>query len=470
MKESEITETDYIAIAEKEESHVFDHKALAISGAKTQKIAVAFANADGGDFVIGIADSKEQPDPAARWQGAPIESFNGHLQALSEIKPTLQADYALLRVNGKSGHVLQVTIEKSAELHRVANGDVYQRKGAQSLKLTNEQIQSLSFAKGATTFEDFTVKTTPAELVYEAEEMKKFLTSYSPQTSPLDFSLGQNLIDRTSLDPRVAGILLFCDSPPSFMPRKCAVRITRYSTKEDSPERDHLESSETLEGPLYQLIDLTIKKVTEIMSSVNVWTAKGLKKLEYPPEAIWEIIANAFIHRDYSISDDIQIFIFNDRIEVTSPGRLPGYVTPENILTARFARNSKIVRTLARYPNPPNKDLGEGLNTAFQKMTEWKLRAPQISQDDTRVRVVIPHISLATATDAILSFLENHQTISNSQARDLTGIRSENAMKNEFYKLRVLEMVPGKKGSAAAWQLISKDRAQSDLSLEPSAS
>jgi ATP-dependent DNA helicase RecG len=257
----------------------------------------------------------------------------------------------------------------------------------------------------------------------------------------------------------VAGILLFCDTPPAFMPRKCSVRVTRYSTKEDDPERDHLESSTSLEGPLYNLIGETIARVTEIMSSVNVWTANGLKKLEYPPEAIWEIIANAFIHRDYSVSDDIQIFIFNDRIEVLSPGRLPGYVTPDNILTARFARNSKIVRTLSRYPNPPNKDLGEGLNTAFQRMTEWKLKAPEITQSETHVRVVIPHISLASATDAILEFLVNHATISNSQARDITGIRSENAMKNEFYKLRdqkKLEMVPGKKGSAAAWRLIKQ--------------
>jgi ATP-dependent DNA helicase RecG len=121
---------------------------------------------------------------------------------------------------------------------------------------------------------------------------------------------------------------------------------------EEEPERGSLDSTTSLEGPLYTLISQTVSKVTEIMSSVNVWTTTGLKKLEYPAEAIWEIIANAFIHRDYSVSDDIQILIFNDRIEVQSPGRLSGHVTPANILSARFSRNSKIVRTLARYPKP----------------------------------------------------------------------------------------------------------------------
>jgi ATP-dependent DNA helicase RecG len=461
MKEKRISERDYQEMALREESHVFDHKAFSISGKGVQKIGVAFANADGGDFIVGIADVKESPDVNLRWQGHSIEDFNGHIQALSEITPTLFSEYTLLSVEGRSGHVLLVAIEKSAEVHRTAAGLVYQRKGAQSLKLTDDQIQELSFAKGATSFEDYTVSSTRAEEVFESKQLATFLGSYAPHSEPLEFVLNQNLIDRTSLDPRVAGIVLFCDNPPAFMPRKCSVRITRYTTKNDDPERDSLESSETLEAPLYPLIKQAVEKVTSIMSSVNVWTVSGLKTLEYPSEAIWEIIANAFIHRDYSISDDIQILIFNDRIEVLSPGRLPGHVTPENILNTRFARNSKIVRTLSRYPNPPNRDLGEGLNTAFQKMKDWKLRPPQISQDDSHVRVVIPHISLASATDAILEFLQHHDTITNRQAREMTGIRSENAMKNEFYKLRDrgrLEMVPDKKGSSAAWQLPNSDQ------------
>lgn len=456
MKEKSLSEQGYIELATQEESHVFDHKAFAVSGKSAQKITTAFANADGGDFIIGIADEKETSIVADRWQGEPIEAFNGHLQAIGEIRPTPAIEYTWLSVDGRPGHALMVTVEKSAEVHRTAAKDVYQRKGAQSLKLDDGQIQQLSFAKGASSFEDYPVSTTRAEEVFESEQMKSFLASHAPQTEPLEFALNQNLLDRTSLDPRVAGIMLFCDAPPAFMPRKCSVRITRYTTREEDPERDNLESSISLEGPLYPLIKETISKVTEIMSSVNVWTTTGLRTLEYPAEAIWEIIANAFIHRDYSISDDIQILIFNDRIEVISPGRLPGHVTPQNVLTARFSRNSKIVRTLARYPDPPNKDLGEGLNTAFQKMKDWRLQAPQIRQDETHVIVVIPHVSLASATDAILEFLTSHATITNRQARDITGIKSENAMKNEFYKLRdqkKLEMVPEKKGSAAAWRL-----------------
>ena len=58
--------------------------------------------------------------------------------------------------------------------------------------------------------------------------------------------------------------------------------------------------------------------------------------IEYPIETLHEITTNAVLHRDYSVADDIHIRIFDNRIEVESPGRLPGHVTQENILDERF--------------------------------------------------------------------------------------------------------------------------------------
>jgi ATP-dependent DNA helicase RecG len=195
------------------------------------------------------------------------------------------------------------------------------------------------------------------------------------------------------------------------------------------------------------------------MSGIDVWTTQGLKKLAYPPEAIWETIVNAVIHRDYSISDDIHILIFDNRIEIRSPGKLPGYVNVENILDARFSRNSKMVRTLNRYKDPPNKDLGEGLNTTFQKMKEFGLKSPSITEEGNYVKVVLPHLPLAAPTVAIMDFLKSHDQITNRQARDVTGIKSENLVKIEFYKLRDeghIERVPELAGPKSAWRLTAK--------------
>lgn len=458
MTRKTLSASDAATMVTRDEDHFFDRKALAASGKTIQKVAVALANADGGEFAIGIADDEDEPLPENRWRGAAkVEDFNGHLQAISEIKPALTAEYSLLDASGRDGLVLLVRVDKGSDVHQAADGSVYVRKGAQSLPLKDQQrILELQFARGAASFEDQVVSTVATEEVSEGSELRRFLSEYSPKSDPLEFALNQNLVDRKTWEPRVAGILLFNDSPVAVLPRKCSVKIVRYGTKEDDPERDHLESIVTLEGPLYHLIHNTVARVTEIMSSVAIWTTTGLRTLQYPPEAIWEIIVNAIIHRDYSISDDVQVRIFDNRIEIVSPGKLPGYVSLHNILEARYSRNSKIVRTLARYPNPPNKDLGEGLNTAFQKMKEWRLKEPQIAEDGNYVRVTIPHIPLAAPTEAILEFLKTNPTITNRQAREITGIRSENLVKIEFYKLRdegLLEMVPGLKGPAAAWRL-----------------
>ena len=128
---------------------------------------------------------------------------------------------------------------------------------------------------------------------------------------------------------------------------------------------------------------------------------------------------NAIIHRDYSISDDVHVTIFNNRIVISSPGRLPGYVRVDNILDARFSRNSKVVRCLNRYKDAPNKDMGEGLNTAFQKMKEWKLKPPVIEEDGNYIKVTIRHAPLALPAQAILTWLETHPEITNAQAENL---------------------------------------------------
>jgi ATP-dependent DNA helicase RecG len=285
--------------------------------------------------------------------------------------------------------------------------------------------------------------------------IREFLDHYSPSTDPLDFAISGNLIDRVSFKPRVAGLLLFSQNPSSLIPRKCSVRISRYDTKEDEPDREHLGPIESVEGPLHQLAFKTAERVSSIMSGISIWTVDGPKSLTFPPETIWEIVVNALIHRDFSISDDVHIHIYNNRIEVISPGKLPGYVTAENILNARYARNSKIVNLLSKYRVAPNKDIGEGLDTAFKKMKEWRMKDPIVEEIGNTVKVTIPHAPLAAPQEAIMEFLTKNDQITNRQARDITGIRSENAMKSEFYKLRdagVIEMIPELKGNKAAWR------------------
>src|SRR5207245_4504035 len=146
------------------------------------------------------------------------------------------------------------------------------------------------------------------------------------------------------------------------------------------------------------------------------------------PETLHEILTNALLHRDYSIPVDVHIRIFDNRVEVESPGKLPGHVTPKNILQEQFARNGSIVRIINKFPDPPNKDVGEGLNTAFEAMRNLRLKEPVVVEQENSVVVQIKHERLASGEDIIMEYLDNpdNKMITNRVARGLTGIRSEN--------------------------------------------
>jgi len=452
-----ISQQEILEIANREESHFYDNKAFEIKGDKIQKIAVAFANADGGEFIVGIKDKKEEVDPNKRWQGiSEIESFNFVLQNLSELSPTIPYKAEFLKdEDGK--YALRISIEKSDEVHKTASSIVYVRKSAQSIPLKEpEKIQALSYAKGESSYEDTIVNSATAEDIFDSNEIKRFLKDLSPNSDPIDFTINQNLVDRKTFDPRTVGLLIFCDNPVPLLPKRCGIKINRYETSEPTPERVHLKEQFSIEGCLNEQIKEASRVITEIMESVKIMGANGLENVKYPPETIWEILVNAVIHRDYSISDDIQVLIFNNRIEIKSPGKLPGYVTVDNILDARFSRNSKIVRVLNKYKNPANKDMGEGLNTAFQRMQEFRLKPPVIVEDGNYIKVIIAHTSLASPEETVMEYLNNNATIKNSKAREITGVKSENVMKRHFYELRdknliepVLSRIGGK---IVAWK------------------
>ena len=189
----------------------------------------------------------------------------------------------------------------------------------------------------------------------------------------------------------------------------------------------------------------------------------GLELIQYPEETLHEIITNAVLHRDYSLPTDIQIRIFDNRVEVESPGKLPGHVTVENILDSQAARNPKIVRLINKFPEAPNKDVGEGLNTAFEAMEKLRLKVPIIRETHDSVIVEIKHERLASPEDMVMEYLQEHEEISNSIARGITGIKSENTMKRVFWRLRdkgMIEMIPHRAQCKAAWRKTVLDAAE----------
>lgn len=351
-----------------------------------------------------------------------------------------------------------VSITKSASVHRALGGQVWIRRGAQVLQLTGQDIVDLTLSKGALSYEDqFLDRFTLDDLV-EQDELLSFLEAYSPATDPVNFAARQHLVNRDTKTVSVAGAVLYADTPSAVIPKKASVKVARYTTSEPQPRREHLDAvPRTIEGPAQDLINETLEVVTEMVEAVTILQPDGtMAPARYPPEALKEIIVNAVIHRDYNVSDDILVFVFDNRVEVRSPGGLPGHMTLDNLLTDRFSRNPTIVRLLNKYPDPPNKDIGEGLDTVLSTMAKAKLSAPKFAVEKNSFVVYLGHTPLARPEEIVLEYLQSHDEITNAIARGLCAIPSENAMKRVFLglaKAEKIERVPGRGGGSAAWRL-----------------
>ena len=353
--------------------------------------------------------------------------------------------------------VMKVYVFKTQKIVSCPNGKIYIRRGAQSLPVdTEDKKRRLELDKGISSYEDEFIAGSEEEDIVDSNTMKEFSGQIIPHSDPLSWAKRQRLIKEGKVS--VAGEMLFSDEPQICLPKRSSIKIMQYRTIEES-DRDTLAADPiTIEGSAYNQIYAavdTVKSTIEGMKRLGNMLASVL----YPEETLHEIITNAVLHRDYSIATDIQIRIFDNRVEVESPGKLPGHVTIENILGTQFSRNPKMVRLINKFPNAPNKDVGEGLNTAFSAMSKLRLKEPVIEEKENSVLVIIKHERLASPEELVLEYLKTHSEIANKDARALTGIKSENTMKRVFSRLRdrgYIEMVPGRPRIKSAWRMVSE--------------
>jgi ATP-dependent DNA helicase RecG len=458
LKDLGIVDVDVDALArilQLEESHYLDVKAREISPAKLAVHAVAFGNAAGGEIYVGI---DELAHGERAWRGFDtVEAVNGFVQVLHTVfegNDLLSLEF--LRAPGVAGFVLHLIIEKSREVLTATDGDIYVRASAQKIPVrlsSHEEIERLKFDKGIATYEDMCLKDVDPEVITDSLAVTEFMIEAVPISEARPWLSSQRVLMNDS--PTVAGTLLFADEPQVLLPKRSAIKVSRYKSTAREGHRDQLEGDPlTMEGPLVKQIVAAVDTVKKIVEATQIQESEGLVSVSYPTETLHEIITNAVLHRDYSIATDVQVRIFDNRIEVESPGRLPGHITPTNILDEQFARNGKIVRLANKFPNAPNKDTGEGLDTAFQKMRDIGLVPPEIREDGNRVVVTVRHERLASYEEQILEYLDVHHEINNSTARTITGEGSENKMKRTFEKMMDAQQIhrdPLRKGRATTY-------------------
>lgn len=334
---------------------------------------VAFANADGGTILLGVNANGRVVDYLTD------DDVEAQLvQAMLMCRPPVVTEWEQCEL--PDGIVIALKIARSPELHALSDGRVLVRSGAENRPPSGDAIRHLAATKSSGDFE--------AEPVHGATLVdmdKKVLDEYfslrqERGSRPIDnlqdhlVEIGAMLEDGT---PTVAGMLLFGKHPQAFLPQSGIVFV-KFLGK-DARGRDGLAGygrRVEIEGPLPRMIERAWNITQEEMRVEAV--VQGLRRKEmpeYPPFAVREALVNALCHRDYRLSGRrVEIRMYDDRLEVISPGGLPGYITLDNIVEEHFSRNPRVVAGLFQWGYI--EELGLGIDRMIEEMLEHGHTAP----------------------------------------------------------------------------------------------
>jgi ATP-dependent DNA helicase RecG len=230
--------------------------------------------------------------------------------------------------------ILWFTIQKTPYVVKTASGEVYRRQNASDRQLQGSELTRLELDKGVHSAENQRLDACLDEL--DGSSVGRMFVDHIVPTMDLKTFVNR---ERFAIDGflRLGAALLFLDYPQPLVPY-ASVKIYRYKSLELEGDREDLAGDPvTIEGSLYEQIRASVAKIKEIIEDIPILSSSGLREIKYPDEAIHEVICNAILHRDYSIHDYVHVRIFDNRVEVESPGRFAGHITALNIILCRLS-------------------------------------------------------------------------------------------------------------------------------------
>ncbi|MFQ5610612.1 MAG: ATP-binding protein [Anaerolineae bacterium] len=329
---------------------------------------VAFANREGGTILVGV-DSKGRFT-----RNVIAEDVEGGLtEALILCRPPVATEWQQHEVPG--GVVVVLRVARSPELHALADGRVLIRTGAENRPLGGEAIRHLAATKSSGDFEREPVPGTTL-LDLDKDILDEYLSKRAERGQrSLSGRLEDHLVEIGAMSeegvPTTSGMLLFGKRPQTFLSQSGVIFVKFLGTEPRG--RDGLAGygrRVEIEGPLARVIERAWNLIWEEMRVEAVVT--GLKREEvpeYPHFAVREAVINALCHRDYRLAGRrVEIRMFEDRLEVISPGGLPGYITIDNIVEEHFSRNPRLVAGLFQWGYI--EELGLGIDRMIEEMLQ----------------------------------------------------------------------------------------------------
>ena len=351
--------TQIKSIVEGGENQEVEFKQSFHSAQEISKTICAFANTLGGILLIGVTNKQEilglSKNTDIVQQQVSVAS-----QSISPV-PLISIEVHTLETKT----IIVVIVQKSPDnAYNTFHGAIYLRVGSTTKRIDGQtHLEFLRNRQILSFDENFELSSTENDL--DINKVKVYLT----ERNQLDF-LKTHSLQEFLLSSKLASIngkfkiknpaiLLFGKNPTQFIPQ-AEIKLVQFS----GTEAVNIIAHKLIQEDLIQSITQTVAFVEKTISkSIEIKdTAKRTENYEYPLNVIREAIVNAIVHRDYFSRDAIQIYVFDDRIEITNPGSLPSNLPKEMFGTISVQRNPIIYRFL--------RDMGyvEGLGTGIPRM------------------------------------------------------------------------------------------------------
>jgi ATP-dependent DNA helicase RecG len=420
---------------------------------------VALANSDGGIVLIGVDDSGQATGQVYE------DEIEETLQvAAQECRPPVEIRWH--QAAAEDGLAFAIVVARSPELHSLADGRVLVRAGVENRPLRGDQIRQLAATKSVGDFEAETAPGARRE-DFDDEVIAEFVDKWEErQHREWTRSLDDLLVEMGALNeagrPTIAGALLFARNPQAFLPQSglTFVKFVGTEPRGESGQPGYGRREE-ISGPLARIVQRTWEVVGEEMRIGAVVTGlERQERTEYPVSAVREALVNAVAHRDYRLGGRrIEVRMFDDRMEITSPGGLPGFITVDNIIEEHFSRNPRIVTGLYQWGYI--EELGLGVDLMIEEMVRAGHPPPRFKDSPYSFTVTLLNVRERAPMPAwtrtmnerqakALAYVQERERITNREYRDICSDVSAETLRLDLVDLverGILLKIGAKKGT-----------------------
>ena len=324
---------------------------------------IAFSNSMGGTIVIGVTDRGDVnglTDDDIRRLNQLIANA-----ASENTKPPIYPKTEIVIYENRK--LLLANIPYGADKPYCTNkGIYYTRSGSDKRKMSQDELRRLFQESGKlyaeeTIFKNAKFKDIDLELFKHFHQKKYGIPFEQLEESPVQAFENLNLASDGYLN--LAGILLFGKNPMKYVPLSQVIAVSFIGN--DIAGREYRDS-ENIEGNLKKLYTDALAFMKRNLRKIQKdqdFNSVGV--LEIPPPVLDELLINALIHRDYFISSNIRILIFDNRVEIISPGKLPNNLTVEKIKRGVSVKRNHTLASFA-FDLIPYRGIGSGIIRALQ--------------------------------------------------------------------------------------------------------